>query len=197
MRPAVLVHLLDEVPEHLLRHVEVGNHAVLERPDGADRPRRAAEHALGLDAHGVDLAGARVDRHHARLRQDDAAPAHVDERVRGPEIDRHVATAEAGEIGEEAHAPAGWTAAGFGGRAAGGSLSKPWCAEKCCKPAIRARARRRPATPDAPAGTGAQPPDRRTPNPAPGRSLVLDAAYGSSSGRSASRRASGSPTTLR
>src|SRR5215218_902347 len=37
VRPAVLVHLLDEVAQHLLGHVEVGDHAVLERPDGGDR----------------------------------------------------------------------------------------------------------------------------------------------------------------
>src|ERR687890_160658 len=61
VRPAVLVHLLDEVAEHLLRHVEVGDDAVLQRADGLDRARRAAEHPLGLDAHGMDLAGARVD----------------------------------------------------------------------------------------------------------------------------------------
>jgi hypothetical protein len=33
VRPAVLVDLLDEVAEHLLRHVEVGDDAVLQRPD--------------------------------------------------------------------------------------------------------------------------------------------------------------------
>ena len=39
VRPAVLVHLLDEVAQHLLGHVEVGDHAVLERPDRLDRAR--------------------------------------------------------------------------------------------------------------------------------------------------------------
>ena len=67
VRPAVLVDLLDEVAEHLLGHVEVGDHAVLERADRRDRARGSAEHALGLDAHGVDLAGAGVDRDHRRL----------------------------------------------------------------------------------------------------------------------------------
>ena len=33
VREAVLVHLLDEVAQHLLGHVEVGDHAVLERAD--------------------------------------------------------------------------------------------------------------------------------------------------------------------
>ena len=42
VREAVLVHLLDEVAEHLLGDVEVGDHAVLERPDRADRARACA-----------------------------------------------------------------------------------------------------------------------------------------------------------
>jgi hypothetical protein len=100
VREAVLVHLLDEVPQHLLGDVEVGDDAVLERPDRGDRPGRAAEHALRLDADRVHLAGALVDRDDGRLGEDDAAAAHVDERVRGAEVDRHVAAAEAGEGAE-------------------------------------------------------------------------------------------------
>jgi len=45
-----------------------------------------------------------VDRHDRRLAQHDAAATHVDERVRGAEVDRHVATAEAREVIEDAHA---------------------------------------------------------------------------------------------
>src|ERR1700732_5120335 len=55
VRPAVLVHLLDEVAQHLLGHVEVGDDAVLQRPDRLDRAGRAAQHPLGLDADRVDL----------------------------------------------------------------------------------------------------------------------------------------------
>ena len=51
----------------------------------------APEHLLRLGADGVDLACGDVDRHHRRLRQDDAAAADVDQRVGSPEIDRHVA----------------------------------------------------------------------------------------------------------
>src|SRR4029078_9070287 len=74
-REPVLVHLLDEVAEHLLRHVEVGDDPVLERADRLDRPGRAAEHALRLDADRVDLARALVDRDDRRLAEDDPAPA--------------------------------------------------------------------------------------------------------------------------
>src|SRR6185436_64579 len=103
MRPAVLVDLLDEVAEHLLRDVEVRDHAVLQRPDRLDRPGGAPKHALGLDSNRVNLARARVDRDDRRLRQDDSAPAHVDERVGGPEVDRHVAAPEPREIAEKPH----------------------------------------------------------------------------------------------
>ena len=98
VREAVLVHLLDEVAEHLLRHVEVGDDAVLQRADRGDRPRRAAEHPLRLDAHRMHLARALVDRDDGRLGEHDAAPADVDEGVRGAEVDRHVAAAEAGDV---------------------------------------------------------------------------------------------------
>jgi hypothetical protein len=67
VREAVLVHLLDEVAEHLLGDVEVGDDAVLERADRGDRARRAAEHPLRLDADRVHLAGALVDRDDRRL----------------------------------------------------------------------------------------------------------------------------------
>ena len=100
---AMLVHLLDEVPQHLLGDVEVGDDAVLEGADRRDRARRAPEHPLRLDADGVDVARALVDRDHGRLREHDATAAHVDEGVGGAEVDRHVAAAEAGESVEPAH----------------------------------------------------------------------------------------------
>jgi hypothetical protein len=107
VREPVLVHLLDEVAQHLLGHVEVGDHAVLERPDRLDRPRRPPEHPLRLDADRVHLARALVDRDDRGLGEDDAAAAHVDERVGGAEVHRHVAAAEAGQSREEPHRPPG------------------------------------------------------------------------------------------
>src|SRR3954451_20468705 len=103
VRPAVLVHLLDEVAEHLLRDVEVGDHAVLERADRRDRAGCATQHALCLDPDGVHLGRAAVDRDHRGLGQHDAAPTQVYERVRGAEVDRHVAAPEAGYVREKAH----------------------------------------------------------------------------------------------
>ena len=103
VREAMLVHLLDEVTEHLLGDVEVRDDAVLERANRGDRARRATEHPLRLDPDGVHLARALVDRDDGRLGEHDPAPAHVDERVRGAEVDGHVATAEAGQGLEERH----------------------------------------------------------------------------------------------
>jgi len=55
----------------------------------------------------MHLAGALVDRDDRRLGEDDAAPAHVDERVCGAEVHRHVAATEAGQSREEPHRPPG------------------------------------------------------------------------------------------
>src|SRR5690606_23112441 len=57
LQEAVLVHLVDEVLEHLLADAEVCNHAILHRADGGDIAGRTAEHALGFG----------TDRHHALL----------------------------------------------------------------------------------------------------------------------------------
>jgi hypothetical protein len=83
----------DEVAQHRLGHLEVGDHPVAQRPGGANRRRRAADHPPGLGADGVHLAGLLGDRHHGRLEEHDPAAADEDQRVRGAEIDRHVAAA--------------------------------------------------------------------------------------------------------
>jgi hypothetical protein len=104
VREAVLVHLLDEVTEHLLGHVEVGDHAVLQRPDRGDRAGRAAQHPLRLDPDRVHLAVPRVDRDYRWLGEHDPTPPHVDQRVGGAEVDRHVAAAKSCQVTEYAHA---------------------------------------------------------------------------------------------
>ena len=66
-------------------------------------PGRTAEHSLRLDPDGVHLAGALVDGDHGRLGEHDAAPTDVDEGVRGPQVDGHLAPAEPTQIAPEAH----------------------------------------------------------------------------------------------
>src|SRR5262249_29735026 len=68
-----------------------------------DRSRCAAEHALRLEPDRMHVARRLVDRDDRRLAEDDAAAAHVHERVRGAEVNGHVASAEAREVIEDAH----------------------------------------------------------------------------------------------
>src|SRR6185437_12697032 len=63
---------LEEVPQHLLGDVEVGDDAVLERPHGEDAVGGAAEHPFGLETDAFDLAGRALDRDHRGLVEDDA-----------------------------------------------------------------------------------------------------------------------------
>ena len=146
VRPAVLVDLLDEVPEHLLGHVEVRDHAVLERTDRLDRPGRASEHALGLDADRMHFPAARVDRHDARLREDDAPPADVHERVGRPQVDRHVAAAESCQIAEDAHIERGSTLKIRSGATASRGARRPALIGACPRGSL-ADSSRRPAHP--------------------------------------------------
>ena len=86
------MHLVDEVLDHLLGDVDVGDDAVAQRADGLDLVGRLAHHQLGVVADRLDLLDAvdRLDRDHRRLVEDDAAAADVDERIGGSEVDRHV-----------------------------------------------------------------------------------------------------------
>ncbi len=102
-----LVHLGDEVANHLLGDVEVADDPVAQRPDGHDVGRRAAHHALRLRADGEHALGAGVHGHHARLADDDAAVADGDQRVGRAEIDPDVVAEEAEQAVEESHGPSG------------------------------------------------------------------------------------------
>src|SRR5581483_1298248 len=96
MGSLTIENLTDEVAQHLLGDLEVGDHAVTQRAAGGDRRRRAPDHPLGVRADRVHLPAAGVGRHDRRLGDHDPLTLDVDQRVRGPEIDRHVADPEAG-----------------------------------------------------------------------------------------------------
>ena len=85
-----------EMLDHLLGDLEVGDHPVAQRADGAEVGRRLAEHQLGIVADRADLgqAIAIFERDHRRLLDDDAAIAQVDDGVGGAEVDRQIARAE-------------------------------------------------------------------------------------------------------
>ena len=77
---------LEKKPQHFLGHVEVGDHAVLERTHGEDAIRRAAEHALRFESDAFDFARCFFDRDDGGLVEDDPFTADVDERIRGAKI---------------------------------------------------------------------------------------------------------------
>src|SRR5262249_37970706 len=88
-----VVNLLDEVAQHRLGDVEVGDHAVFERSNGDDRARRAAEHLLGLRAdrdHAASAACTLRHREAGRLVPADAFAFAVYQGVGRPQVDRQI-----------------------------------------------------------------------------------------------------------
>src|SRR5690606_32879219 len=75
-----------EVAQHLLGDVEVGDHAVLHRTHRDDCLGCSPEHALGLEADALDLLRFAIDRHHRGLVEHDSLALYIDEGVRGTEI---------------------------------------------------------------------------------------------------------------
>ena len=97
------MHLADEVLDHLFRHFEIGDDAVAHGADGLDIAGGPAQHHLGVVAHRADgfLAAARGDGgDHRGLVEDDAAPLDIDQRIRRPKIDGHVARKSAEKTAE-------------------------------------------------------------------------------------------------
>ena len=88
------VDIADEVAEHGLGDVEVGDDAVLERSNGRDVAWRPSQHVLGVHANGLDDAApaARIlaNRHNGRFVQHDAVSPRVNQGVGGAKINRQV-----------------------------------------------------------------------------------------------------------
>src|SRR6185503_11475053 len=77
----------EEIPQHLLGHVEVGDDAILHRTNGDHAFRRASEHSFRLEPDALDLLGLAVDGDDGRLVQDDPLTLHIDESIRRAEVD--------------------------------------------------------------------------------------------------------------
>ena len=99
--PRTVVCLGDEVLDHLLGVIEVGDHAVAQRPQGDDVGRRAAQHSPGFGADAQHLARALAHGHDRRLVENDAAPTHVHERVGRAEVDADVGRPDPQHGGEQ------------------------------------------------------------------------------------------------
>mgnify|MGYP003694754801 CR=1 FL=1 len=104
---AAPVHLLDEIAQHALGHVEVGDDPVLERPDRHDVAGRPADHPFGFHPDRHDLAGVGVEGHHRRLVEHDPATPHVHQGVRGAQIDGHVTAQESQRVAHREREPSG------------------------------------------------------------------------------------------
>ena len=85
------MHLLDKVLQHRFGHVEIGDDAIFQWPDGADVAGCAAQHTFSFAAHcrnrlGPARAAVHAHRNHRGLVQDNTAPTHVNQRICGTQI---------------------------------------------------------------------------------------------------------------
>ncbi len=81
-----LRRLINKVAQHDFGVFPVRDDAVFERAHGDDAAGRFPNHGLGFFADSQRFAGGKVNGDDRRLAQDYAAPANVNERVGGPEI---------------------------------------------------------------------------------------------------------------
>jgi CheY-like chemotaxis protein len=89
--------LPDEVVQHLLRDIEVGDDPVSQGTEDADRARGPAQHGLGLLADCQQRVIGLADGHDRGLVEDNALAADVDERVGRAEIDGEVFREQPGQ----------------------------------------------------------------------------------------------------
>src|SRR5271156_4624977 len=89
---AAVVRLADEMLDHFLRYLEIGDDAVAQRPDRLNVAWSAADHQFRLLTDGEDLSLTldAPDCDHRRLIQDDTAPFYVDNGFCGADVYRHV-----------------------------------------------------------------------------------------------------------
>ena len=82
--------LVNELLQHPLRHVIVGDDALTQGTNGHDVAGGTAQHGLGLGAHLQQAAGILVDGHHRRLVQHDALTLDIYQNGSGTQIDTDI-----------------------------------------------------------------------------------------------------------
>ena len=82
--------LFDEVIQHLLGVLEVGDDAVLHGADGDDVSRGSPQHLLGVFSHRFHPSRLLVDGDDGGLANHDSLAPGVNQGVRGPQIDGEV-----------------------------------------------------------------------------------------------------------
>ena len=93
-----LGRLLDKVAKHGGGDVEIGDDAVLQRADGSDGSRGAADHFLGFGAHGHHNVLLHIGGHHRGLPDGDALALDIDQGVGRPQIDADVMVEKHNEL---------------------------------------------------------------------------------------------------
>ena len=82
--------LVDELFQHSLRHVIVGDHALPQRTDGDDIAGGTPQHGLGVGAHLQKLTCGLVHRHHRGLIEDNALALYIYQNGSGTQIDTDI-----------------------------------------------------------------------------------------------------------
>src|SRR3989304_4663577 len=93
----LLVNLLNEVAQHLLRRVEVGDDTVLERANGHDGGGSPPYHSLGLEADGIDILRQLVDGDDGGLIDDDTFSLDHHQRVGRAQVNADIVGKKAQE----------------------------------------------------------------------------------------------------
>ena len=91
--------LLDELAQHPLGNLKIGNHPVFHRTDRTDVTVSPAQHFLGLLADGDNSLGISVKRHDGGFVQNYPLPLHMNEGIGCAKIDGEVCR----ENGKNAH----------------------------------------------------------------------------------------------
>ena len=99
-----VVRLLNEVVQHLLGDLEIGDYAVFHRLDGHDVAGCAAQHFFGFLADRLDFASVLVDGDDRGLVDDDAFALRIYQRIGRAQIDGKVA-GEHAEQGAQTMSP--------------------------------------------------------------------------------------------
>ena len=86
------MNLADKIFDHVLGNIEVGDHAIPQRPNRLYIPGCPAKHLLCLLTDGQYLLFIPHfgDGHYGRLVQDNVLALNVDEGISGSKINRHV-----------------------------------------------------------------------------------------------------------
>ena len=86
------MHFANEMFDHFFRNIEICNHPIPHRTDRLNGTRGAAQHQLGILAKGQCLFHAVLDliSHHGGFVKNNALATHIDQRVCGAQINRHI-----------------------------------------------------------------------------------------------------------